>query len=337
MKTKIFLALTMCFMLTFDLLAQQAGYILFVRDNDVDSGFVSLLQGQGFEVAVEGDDYSQMLEGAQIDSAEGAALIILSRNLITSDFDNGANPGVADQWNGFDVPLINMSAWLARSSRLQWFNSTAVSCSQDTIIVTEDGEDSDIFDDIEIDGAISFYDNADGTQGSDWIDNSADPAGNNGTIIATSQDGNNVAIAIWESGSNFYEGTEQTPADDRIFFAAGKSDCGSAVEPDALFNLNETGTAMFLNLVTMYVLQPGAAVNNDIAAKIKVIPNPADNMLTIDGITSYDAVEIYSLNGSLIKSFSNSDILDISGFAKGLYMIKIKAGTDVYTSKFIKK
>ena len=66
---------------------QESGYILYVSDNDVDSGFVQLLQDEGYDVQLKGSAYSQLLtEQNQIDSAEGAALIILSRNLTTSDF-----------------------------------------------------------------------------------------------------------------------------------------------------------------------------------------------------------------------------------------------------------
>ena len=136
-----------------------------------------------------------------------------------------------------------------RSTRLHWFNSTQVDCNNDTIVVTADGLTSPIFEEVETSGAISIYDDADGTQDSDWVNITANGSGN-ALVLAENMAAEQDAIALFQSGQIFYEGTIQIPANERIFFVAGKSDCGGASEPDALFNLNETGTTMFLNLVS---------------------------------------------------------------------------------------
>ncbi len=336
MKAKCYFFLALCFLFTHSgLLAQESGYILYVSDNNVDSGFVQLLQDEGYDVQLKGSAYSQLLtESAQIDSAAGAALIILSRNLATADFD--ASGDAPTQWNGFDVPLISLSAWLMRSTRLQWFNSTQVDCNNDTIVVTSDGLTSPIFEGVETAGTISIYDDPDRTQGSDWVNITENGAGN-AIVLAENVGAEQVAIALFESGQIFYEGTTQTPANDRIFFSAGKSDCGGASEPDALYNLNATGTTMFLNLVAQYVLKIGASVEEEMAHRISVYPNPATSQLSIEGDIVLDRIEIFDLAGNLIMTIEGKSTFDISGFAQGIYLLKIYSGSDVFSSRFIKK
>ncbi len=277
-----------------------------------------------------------LTEQAQIDSDEGAALIILSRNLATSDFSTESFSDVGDQWNGFDIPLICFSAWLMRSTRLQWFNSTQVDCNNDTIIVTADGLTSPIFESVETSGAISIYDDPDGKQGSDGVNITANGTGN-AIVLAENVEGEQVAIALFQSGQIFYEGTTQTPANDRIFFAAGKSDCGGASEPDALYNLNETGTTMFLNLVSQYVLEIGASVEESMAHRVTLYPNPANNQLSIEGDIAIDRIEVYGLAGNLISTLEGKSTIDISGFAQGMYMVIVYSGNQVLSSSFIKK
>ena len=337
MKTKLYsLFVFSCLLFSSSLFAQEAGYILYVTDNVVDSGFIQLLQAQDYDVQVKGTSYSKLLDQASLDSVNGAALCILSRNCATSDFDPSANAGVADQWNGeVTVPLISLSPWLIRSNRLQWFNSTVVNCNNDTITVTFDGTGDLIFEGIKTDAPVPFYKNADGTQGSDWIDVTANGAGN-ATVLATDAGGVNIAIARFDGGlDNFYEGTTQHPANDRIWFSAGKSDCGGASEPDALYNLNETGEAAFLNLIAIYVLNPSNIIRSNYAdaVKLSVFPNPAQTNLNISLRADYAGtalVSIVDVVGKLVYQTTtdlnrgkNNLKLDVSDFASGMYTVNV--------------
>jgi hypothetical protein len=338
MKAKFYFFFALCFLLLqSNLFAQVPGYILYVSDNEVDSGFVQLLQTEGYDLQLKGSAYSGLLtEQDHIDSCENAALIILSRNLATADFSSESTTDAADQWNGFDVPLISLSAWLMRSTRLQWFNSTQVNCNMDTISVTASGASHPIFEGITTTGLITFYDNDDGTKGSDWV-GVVDNGPGNAIVLATDAAEENVAIALFESGLTFYDGTTQSPANDRIFFSAGKSDCGGASEPDALYNLNETGTTMFLNLVAEYVLKIGASVEESMATRVSVYPNPATDKVSIENMVNIEKIEIYSLSGNLIKTVEGKSTFDVSDFTQGMYMLKVYSGDEIRSSSFIKK
>lgn len=65
---------------------------------------------------------------------------------------------------------------------------------------------------------------------------------------------------------------------------------------------------------------------------ISVYPNPATDRINISGEVS--EVSLYSLQGQLVRSIRNQNSLDVSTFAKGLYLVKVtnKLG-NISTSK----
>lgn len=73
---------------------------------------------------------------------------------------------------------------------------------------------------------------------------------------------------------------------------------------------------------------------------IKIYPNPAKNQLFIEGIKDKSLIEIYTINGSLVKQLelSNSNFIDINELPAATYVIKImNSKTKQFgTSKFIK-
>ncbi len=56
--------------------------------------------------------------------------------------------------------------------------------------------------------------------------------------------------------------------------------------------------------------------------QLNVFPNPANQTLFIEG-ASTNSVEIFSANGTLIRSYSNQTSLDISALTNGFYILKI--------------
>lgn len=69
-------------------------------------------------------------------------------------------------------------------------------------------------------------------------------------------------------------------------------------------------------------------------SNIRVYPNPAIENLNfselIDG-------EIYSLSGKLIRSFAQKNQVFVGDLNQGMYLLKIKIGDSIFSSKFIKK
>lgn len=75
--------------------------------------------------------------------------------------------------------------------------------------------------------------------------------------------------------------------------------------------------------------------------ELTVFPNPASDILNIEipEMMKNASVYIYSANGSIVEQniVSTSQLrIDISGFASGLYNIKVISGSYVYTANFVK-
>jgi len=72
--------------------------------------------------------------------------------------------------------------------------------------------------------------------------------------------------------------------------------------------------------------------------QMRIFPNPAQNQLQILSDLKVTKVEIYSIDGKMVKSQSNANsIIDISEFVSGTYLLKIYADDFMKTFKFIKE
>ena len=68
--------------------------------------------------------------------------------------------------------------------------------------------------------------------------------------------------------------------------------------------------------------------------KIKVFPNPVEDIVYLSGISKESGVSIYDDNGRIVKQINDVDkslAIDVSALAKGLYMLKIM---DTQTGEF---
>lgn len=72
---------------------------------------------------------------------------------------------------------------------------------------------------------------------------------------------------------------------------------------------------------------------------IKVYPNPTTNKVQIEipkEITKY-SVELYDLSGRLIQLQENLDILDLSNYPTGMYLLNVKTKGNTYFNKIVKQ
>ncbi|MBC8395468.1 MAG: T9SS type A sorting domain-containing protein, partial [Flavobacteriales bacterium] len=93
--------------------------------------------------------------------------------------------------------------------------------------------------------------------------------------------------------------------------------------------INENGSPNAINSSSLYV-------ENMAYSLLKIFPNPVKNSLYISGDTSSYNIKIYSLLGQLVMAASNVDEVDVSSFAKGVYLIKISNESSTTTKRFIK-
>ena len=71
--------------------------------------------------------------------------------------------------------------------------------------------------------------------------------------------------------------------------------------------------------------------------EISLYPNPVVNKLNIDSNFEIQKVEIYNLNGQLVKTFENIENGDISEMNSGVYLVKIHSPENSITKKIIKQ
>ena len=70
---------------------------------------------------------------------------------------------------------------------------------------------------------------------------------------------------------------------------------------------------------------------------IKIHPNPATNVFKISGVSNIEYIKVYSVMGRLEKEVFNTQQIDISDLASGVYMLKVNNGSNVISKKIINK
>jgi hypothetical protein len=73
---------------------------------------------------------------------------------------------------------------------------------------------------------------------------------------------------------------------------------------------------------------------------LNVIPNPANDKITIDKISEPFTITMFNHSGQEVyhkKCQANTQIIDISGLIMGNYVLTIKAQSRSFTTKFLKQ
>ena len=76
----------------------------------------------------------------------------------------------------------------------------------------------------------------------------------------------------------------------------------------------------------------------EVANSITVFPNPASDIIFVNGLNENAKISIYDLSGRLLfsKQVTNKQI-DISNFQSGIYTMKIETSKEIVTKKFVKQ
>ena len=68
---------------------------------------------------------------------------------------------------------------------------------------------------------------------------------------------------------------------------------------------------------------------------ISVYPNPTTGILNIDGVVSFNKIEVVDVNGKTVKTITDyTKTIDVSNLTKGNYIIKIVTNSSVITKRF---
>jgi hypothetical protein len=100
------------------------------------------------------------------------------------------------------------------------------------------------------------------------------------------------------------------------------------------FELNSQGVDGFLHKMSQ-----GSSVGlDDLSNNLIIYPNPAQDFLTISGVSNAKEIKIISADGKLVHSGSNTKVIDVSMLNQGLYFMQctLENGQKI-TKKFIKQ
>jgi len=227
------------------LLARQP-VVIWVSDNKTpadgvpaDQGWVDLLTAQGYAVDLSfRNQEGRTLDDTKIAALNAADLIIISRDIDSGSYDDGAEP---TQWNSITTPILMQIAHIARNNRWLWLDSGSTNDAQPTLQAVATSHP--VFNGVMLDA---------NNQANVLTTNSSfvgTTAVGNGTLIATRADNGQVWIAEWQAGQVFYPGSSQTAAGHRMLLCSG----GTAGVSDGAYNLTANGEKMFLNAVKFMV------------------------------------------------------------------------------------
>ncbi len=338
MKTKFYFLLFLTALAFAEITSYSQGYILYVRSNNSDQGFVDTLKYFGYNLEVKTGSMADVLTQEKLDSANAADLIIISRNLATSA--HGGTEELATQWNLMTPPMISFSVWMSRNSRWMWLNTAANACEIASPWKIAAGQESNAaFEGVTItDGFLEIFSDTTTGDGLGYLD-----AGN-GVMLATDSIETNIVMARWEANLEFYGETTQYPANTRIMFSVGTSDCGASGGTSAVFNLNDAGITVLLNLISEFVqIESGIEEDALSTSGLSLYPNPVSNILRVDHMSDYTGKAVLSMTDmagrtvytetiDLVQGMNNRFIL-VSKLAKGVYMLSLNYNGKQVVSK----
>ncbi len=213
--------------------------ITFVTDDDQDDPQIHFLEKNGIKVNKfwPGDAISAAGQDT-IDMLNAADLIIHGRS---------PNSGTTDSpdkevWNAITAPMIVNSQWVARSSRMNLFNSTSAYHLNDAPAVaygTTEMPDDEVFMYVELAGdSVAWC-----LPPHDFLEN-ADSA-SNGVMVAM-YNGTSPLLVRFEAGVEYYPGSVDMPAGPRSYFGIGNDNAGF---PN-FFPLTDEGQQIYLNEIS---------------------------------------------------------------------------------------
>ncbi len=216
-----------------------------------DQALEDWLVAEGHTVDVQRGNWVD-LDPNKIEALNAADLIIMSRATNSGDYAGGEK---VTQWNSVTTPLIQMSAYLVRSSRWQWVNSTTVVNPVGAAMEAVD-TGSSVFRFVPLVSADPNDPNSpavlvqavDGTTGTGQTSLIGTLDMGNGQLIAKGADLDAAWIAVWDAGVEFYDGAGQIAGGKRMMFSAGTQEVDAT--PQGAFNLTADGEQLLRNAIS---------------------------------------------------------------------------------------
>jgi len=239
-------------------------------------------------------------------------------------------------YNAITAPLITFNMWALRISRMNWFNTET--CTNVDVPVEEifQGEIIEAQDSV-FAGLESIIDWWSGPHSTITI-----PDAGNGKIMAINVNTGTPIFVRFEAGIEFYEGSIDMPAGERVFFGAAsdnmKDESGNTIFN--YFSFTDPIKQVFLKEVARLTKKDAVGINQkNFNSKLMVYPNPAINQIMVE-MNQLEKVEIFDLSGRKIysaKATANKLSVDASSFSTGMYFVKASDTMNNVASKLFTK
>jgi hypothetical protein len=79
------------------------------------------------------------------------------------------------------------------------------------------------------------------------------------------------------------------------------------------------------------------SVHSQMAEKLKIYPNPVTSTLWVKGVQDIHDMTILNITGTTVMTVHNTNQVDVSDLREGLYVIRVKTPSGMYSATFIKK
>jgi Secretion system C-terminal sorting domain len=158
---------------------------------------------------------------------------------------------------------------------------------------------------------------------------------------------NNDALLQWktanEVGVNKFE--VQRSNDGQIFTTFGTVAAGGTLYSLTDYNTFSSRTVAFYRLKSIdaddrFTYSNIIKLSKQTSAAVTVFPTPVCDLLTINGLKQNGTVLLYSAEGKLLQQqivFAQTITMDMSKYARGMYLLQYKTGDELMNQKIIKQ
>lgn len=252
-----------------------------------DAGFITLLENAGHTVEAVLSKYEN-LDAAGVATLNGFDLVIISRNNNSGAF--GSDAGVRANWMAVNTPVLVMSAFIARNSRLQLLDNSSTVNESNGLSLDVTQENHPVFTNVTITGGKT------GEISTAALHTLAISNAGNGTLLATAT--GEVALAEWAANTPFYTGSS-TPSSKWMFMTSSGG-----------YTLNDVGDQILLNVVEYIV--SGAVGGGESSGPVAGL-----GFYTERTTTASNPAEIRTPNTIPASNSGNFKLSEVSNAAEG--------------------
>lgn len=297
------------------------------------------LEDEGYEVVLFYEDSLSTASQATLDTLNNANLVIIGRSCPSVDFQDPHK----QVWNDIPTPMICLEMWALRNTRMNWFNTETMvrnTAEQEFNAIINVPEDP-VFDAIgnpvdPVPWMVGPFD-AIGT---------TDPG--NGTNMAMQEDDSTVLFVRFEPGEEFYPGSGDYPAEERVMIGNGNDNSGA---PFYYFNWTiESLEVFFAEVARLFALGGGSAVDGEPAASASTFvlaqnyPNPFNPTTTIPfdlPESSHIRLSLSNILGEEVTVIADGEyssghheiVFDAGNLTTGVYIYKLETEKHVSMKK----